>query len=72
MKHFMIKYDRELPILLCQVVLNFVLEVLKKSGKSLEFYFICTVLTLNQACLLIPAIYITDPSSQNLIYAKLR
>ena len=27
-------------------VLNFVLEVLKKSGKSLEFYFTCTVLTL--------------------------
>ena len=46
MKHFMTKYDRELPILLCQVVLNFVLEVLKKSGKSLEFYFTCTVLTL--------------------------
>ena len=44
MKHFM--NDRELPILLCQVVLNFVLEVLKKSGKSLEFYFTCTVLTL--------------------------
>ena len=39
MKHFMTKYDRELPILLCQVVLNFVLEVLKKSGKSLEFHF---------------------------------
>ena len=42
----MTKYDRELLILLCQVVLNFVLEVLKKSGKSLEFYFTCTVLTL--------------------------
>ena len=47
MKHFVTKYDCELPILLCQVVLEFVLEVLKKSGKSLEFYFTCTVLTLN-------------------------
>ena len=48
MTHFMTKYDRELPILLCQVVLNFIFEVLKKSGKSLEFYFTCTVLTLNR------------------------
>ena len=47
----MTKYDRELTILLCQVVLNFVLEVLKKSGKSLEFYFTCTVwLTKSVIC----------------------
>ena len=36
----MIKYDRELPILLCQVVLNFVLEVLKKSGILFHLYCI--------------------------------
>ena len=40
MKHFMTKYDRELPILLCQVVLNFVLEVLKKSGILFHLYCI--------------------------------
>ena len=38
MKHFMTKYDSELPTLLCQVVLNFVLEVLKKSGILFHLY----------------------------------
>ena len=41
MKHFMTKNkDRELPILLCQVVLNFVLEVWKKSGILFHLYCI--------------------------------
>ena len=34
------------------MVLNFVLEVLKKSGKSLEFYFTSTVLTLYSSSVL--------------------